>query len=151
MLGAGHELEQVDHVHKPDFDVRQVLSEQSCGSQRLHCWDIAATCHYHVGFGALVVAGPDPDASSLRAVLDCRLHVQVLEVHLFVGDNNVHVVDASQTMVRDGEQAVCVGRQVNANNARTFVDYHIEETGILVGKPVMILPPDQRSDQQVQG
>jgi hypothetical protein len=64
-------------------------------------------------------------------------------MHLFVRDYNVHVVDASQAMVRDGEQAVCVGWKVDADDAWALVGDHVEKTRVLMGKPVMILKPTQ--------
>ena len=60
---------------------------------------VAAARHDHVGFGALVVAGPIPDSEALRAVRDRRLHVQILQVDLLVRDDHVDVVDAAQAMV----------------------------------------------------
>jgi hypothetical protein len=33
---------------------------------------------------------------------------------------------------------------------RAFVDDHVEKTGVLVGETVVVLPPDQGGDQQVE-
>ena len=123
----GHQLEQVDDVDEPDLHVGQVLPQQRGRGQRLHRRQVAATRHHHVGLGALVVARPIPDAGALCAMGDRRLHVQVLQVHLLVGDDDVHVVDAAQAVVGDREQAVGVGRQIDPHHARTLVRDHVEE------------------------
>src|ERR1700761_4034704 len=75
MLGMWYQPEQVHYVDEPDLHVRQVLPEQSRCGQTLHGRQVAAARHHHVGFGTLVVAGPGPDASALRAVRDRRVHV----------------------------------------------------------------------------
>ena len=40
-----------------------------------------------------------PDTYTLRAVGDCILHVEVLEMHLLVCDNNVDVVLALEAVI----------------------------------------------------
>ena len=47
---------------------------------------------------AIVVAGPIPDAGALGAVLNGSVHVQILQVRLLVGDDDVLV----DRLVRDG-------------------------------------------------
>src|SRR6516162_240629 len=150
MFGTWHELEQIDDIHESYLDVRQVLPEQSRRGERLHRWDIAATRHDYIGLNALVVAGPVPNSRSLRAVLNRRFHIKVLKMHLLVRNDDIDVVDASQAVVRDGEQAVCVWWQVDPNDTRTFVRNYVKKTRVLMGEPVVILSPDQRSDQQIQ-
>ena len=75
----------------------------------------------------------------------------ILQVQLLVADDHVHVVHAAQAMVGDREQGIHVGRKINARDRRALVEHHVEETGILVGEAVVILPPDGGSDQQIQG
>jgi hypothetical protein len=53
-------------------------------------------------------------------------------------------------VVADREQAVGVGRQVDAHHAGALVRYHVEEAGVLVREPVVVLPPDQAADQDVE-
>ena len=99
----------------------------------------------------LVVARPVPDAQALGTVGDRRLHVQVLHVlRLLVRDDDVDVVLAAEAVVADREQAVGVGRQVDAHHAGALVRHHVEEAGVLVRKPVVVLPPDQAADQDVE-
>ena len=77
-LGVGLELHQVDDIDHPDFQLGKVLTENGNGGQDLQGGDIAAAGHHHVGLGALIVAGPLPDADALRAVGDGGIHGQPL-------------------------------------------------------------------------
>ena len=150
VFGIRHQFEQVNDVHEPDLHVGQVLAQQCGGRQGLHRRHVAAARHDHVGFGTLVVAGPVPDADALRAVRDRRLHIQILQVDLLVRDDDVDVVDAAQAMVGDRQQAVGIGRQVDAHNARALVGHHVEKSGVLVRETIVVLPPHQGGDQQVE-
>ena len=53
-------------------------------------------------------------------------------------------------MVGHAEQAVGVGWKIDAGDFGALVGDEIEEAGILMGKSVVILPPDQRGDEQVE-
>ena len=117
------------------------LAEQRNRGQRLHGRTVAATRHHDIGLRTLIIACPVPDANVLRAVLDCRLHVQVLQMYLFVRNHNVHVVDALQAVISDRQQAVSVGRQVDSDDTRTLIGDHIEEARVLMSEAVVILPP----------
>ena len=145
-----HELavktEEIDHIYEPHFHFGQKLAEQRNGSQRFHGRQVAATRHDYIGLDALVVARPIPDTGAFGAVDDRGFGVQVLQMHLFVGDDDVDVVDALQAVISDREQAIGVGRQVDTDNVRTLVGDHIEEAGILVREAVVILAPDQPGD-----
>jgi hypothetical protein len=68
-------------------------------------------------------------------------YLQVLR--LLVGDDDVHVVLATEAVVAYREQTVGVGRQVDAHHAGALVRHHVEEAGVLVREPVVVLPPDQ--------
>ena len=78
--------------------------------------DVARARHDHVRLAALVVAGPVPDADALGAMLDRRIHVEKLQMRLLVGDDDVDVVGAAQAMIGDAQQAVGVGRQIDARH-----------------------------------
>ena len=71
-------------------------------------------------------------------------------MRLLVGDDDVDVVLAAQAVVGDAQQAVGVGRQIDARDVGALVADHIEKAGILMGEAVVILPPDERGDQQVE-
>jgi len=48
-------------------------------------------------------------------------------------------------MIGDGEQAIGVGWQIDADNAGFLIHHKIDEAGILMSKSVVILPPYVRS------
>ena len=125
-------------------------AQQIHGGQRFERRDIAATGHHHVGLGALVVAGPIPDAESGGAVLDGSVHIQILQRGLLARHDHVDVVAAAQAMVGHREQAVGVGRQIHAHHVGLLVDHVIDEAGILMAEAVVILPPDVRGEQVIE-
>ncbi len=57
---------------------------------------------------------------------------------------------AAQAVIEDRQQAVGVGRQVNAYDIGFLVDDVVEEAGILVREAVVILLPDVGGEQIVQ-
>ena len=150
MLRAGLQLEQIDHVDETDLEVGEFLAQQRGRGQRFLRGDVAGRGHHYIGFAALVVARPVPDADALGAVLDGGVHVHVLQVHLLVGDDHVDVVLAPQAVIGDGQEAVHVRRKIDASDGRALVHHHVEEAGVLMREAVVILPPDRRRDQQVQ-
>ena len=54
-------------------------------------------------------------------------------------------------MIRHAEQAIRVGRQIDADHVGALVGDHVEKSGILMREAVVILPPDQRRDEEVDG
>jgi len=98
----------------------------------------------------MVVAGPLPDANPFRAMRHGGVHVQPLRKGVFAGHHDVDVVSAAQTVIKDREQAIGIRRQINAHNIGLLVDDMVEETGILVGKAIVILLPDMRGEQIIQ-
>src|SRR6267143_2079785 len=53
-------------------------------------------------------------------------------------------------MVSDGQQAVGIRWQVDAHNVGALIGYHVEKSRVLVGESIVILPPNQASDQEVE-
>src|SRR6185437_11149252 len=100
---------------------------------------------------ALVVTSFIPNTYPLGAMFDGSVNIHVLQMHLLVANNYVYIILTSQTVISDRQERIDVGRHVDASHGSTLVHYDINETGILVGKAVMILAPHGRSDQQVQG
>ena len=78
------------------------------------------------------------------------IHRQPLRRGLLAGDDHVDVVPAAQAVVGDREQAVGVGRQVDADHLRLLVDDVVDEAGVLVAESVMVLPPDVRAEEVVE-
>src|SRR5215475_2837837 len=53
-------------------------------------------------------------------------------------------------MVGDGEQAVRIGRKIDAADAGLLVHYDVEEARVLMREAVVILLPDVRGKQVIQ-
>ena len=118
MFGAGLQLEQIDHIDEADLDVGELLAQQHGCGQSFQRRDVAGRGHDHVGLAALVVAGPIPNADAFGAVRDGRVHGHVLQMQLLVADDHVDVVLAAQAVVGHRQQAVHVGRQIDAGDVR---------------------------------
>lgn len=114
------------------------------------CRHVAARYHYDVRLAALVVAGPVPDSDALGAVLNSLLHVEVLQMLLLVRDNDVDVVGAAEAMVHNGEEAVAVWGQVDADDFWALVGDYVEEAGVLVREAVVVLSPDCGCEEDVE-
>ena len=69
---------------------------------------------------------------------------------LFPGHDDVHVIAASQAVVRHRQETVGVRREVGPNDGSFLVDDVIDETGVLVGEAVVVLAPDVTRQQVVQ-
>ena len=150
MLGVGLQAEQVDDVDETDLQVGKLLPQHCRRRQRLLRRDVAAARHHHVGLAVLVGARPVPDADALGAVDDRLLHVEILQVLLLVGDDDVDVVLAAQAVVGDRKQRVHVRRQIDPRDVRALVHDDIQEAGVLMREAVVVLPPDGGGDQQVE-
>ena len=151
MLAGGLQRHQIDDVDDANLQMSgKCWRSKSHRGQRFQRGHVAGASHHHVRLAALVVAGPVPDADARRAVLDRGFHVEPLRRGLLAGHDHVDVVAAAQAMVRDREQRVGIGRQIDADDVRLLVHHMIDEAGILVAEPVVILPPDVRSQQIIQ-
>ncbi len=80
MLLFRRHAEQVHHIDEAYLQVREVLPQQGGGGQRLVGGDVTASGHHQIRLGALVVAGPVPDADALGAVDDGGIDVEKLQV-----------------------------------------------------------------------
>ena len=149
MLGLRLQHHQVDHVDDTDADVRNVLAQEGHGGERLEGRHIAGAGHDHIGV-TRIVAGPLPDARAGGAVANGRIDVEPLPLRLLAGNDQVDVVAAAQTVIRDRQQAVGVGRQIDAHDIGFLVRDVIDEARILMGKAVVVLSPDMRREQVVQ-
>ncbi len=143
MVGGGHETEEVDDVDEAQLKLRAVFAEDGGGGERLRGGDVAGAGDDGIGLLALVVRGEVPDADALGAVLDGLLHGEVLEVRGLIGDDDVDVVLAAEAVVANAQQAIRVGREIDAGDVGALVGDDVEEAGILVGEAVVVLPPDE--------
>ena len=67
------------------------------------------------------VRRPLPDADTLGAMNDRLIHVEIMQVRLLVRDDDVDIVARTQAVIRHAQQAIRVGRQVDAYDIRTLV------------------------------
>ena len=123
--------------------------KQRDGGERLQRRHIAGAGHDHIGI-AVIVAGPLPDARAGGAMANRGIDVEPLPLRLLAGDDQVDVVAAAQAVIRHRQQAIGVGRQIDAHDVGFLVGDMVDEAGILVGKAVVVLPPDMRGQQIVQ-
>ena len=57
---------------------------------------------------------------------------------------------AAEAVIEDREQAVGIGRQIDADDIGLLVDHVIEEAGVLVREAIVVLLPDVGGEQVVQ-
>jgi hypothetical protein len=77
MLGGWLRGHEIDDVHHPNPQIREMSSEQINSSKSLERWDIAGASHHYVGFIFLIVTRPTPDPDTRRAVLDsCAVSIR---------------------------------------------------------------------------
>src|ERR1017187_2035882 len=141
VFSAWLELEQVDNVDKSDFEVRKPFSEQSSGGQCFLGGDITRGSKNNIGFLAFVITGPIPDTDTLCAVGNGRINIQVLQMLLFVRDNDVNVVLRAQAMICYRQQTIGIRWEIDAGYCGTLVEHDIEKPRILVRKAIVILTP----------
>ena len=142
VLGRRLEAHEVDHVDHAHHKLRKVPADQVRGGQRLQRRHVAGAGQDHVGITAFVGAHPVPDAETSGAMRNRIVHGQVVERGLLAGDDHVDIVAAAQAVIGDRKQAVDVGREVDPDDLRLLVGHVVDESRVLVGKAVVVLPPD---------
>lgn len=142
VVGVRDELEEVDHVDAADLELGEVLQQQVDGGEGLVGWDVAARRHHEVRFLAGVGAELWPYADALGAMHDRLLHRKILEVLLFIGDNDIDIVGRPEAVVHDREEAVTVRWKVDADDLGALVGHDIKETWVLVCEAVVVLSPN---------
>ena len=150
MLARRLQLHQIDDVDDAHLQLGHVPAQQVDRGQRLQRRHVAAAGHHHVGLAAPVVARPLPDPEPGLAVLDRLVHRQPLRRRLLAGDDDIDVVPAAQAVIGDRQQAVGVGRQVDADDLGLLVDDVVDEPGVLMAEAVVVLPPDVARQQVIQ-
>ena len=75
---------------------------------------------------------------------------QPLREGVFAGNHHVDIVPAAQTVIKNRQQTIGIGRKVNAHDVGLLVDHVVEEAGILMREAVMILLPHMGGEQIVQ-
>ena len=77
-------------------------------------------------------------------MLYSRVHVEPLQLRLLVYDDQVDVVAAAQAMVGHREEAVGVGRQVDARDGASFREHDVDQARPLVREAVVVVTPGGR-------
>ena len=151
-LGEG---KQFDHVEHPNFEAgdRQAQDLHSC--QGLFGGDVASAGHddgwvFRVAV-AVIVAGPAPQANPLGHMGARLLEREVLEMGLFVANDDVADVGFHQGLLGNGQQAVGVGGQIDPHHVAALVAGQVNEARILVGETVVVLSPNRAGDQAGPG
>src|ERR1035441_6289986 len=147
VFSAWLQLEQVNNVDKSDFQVRKPFSEQGSGGQCFLGGDITRCSKDNIRFLTIIITGPIPDTDALCAVGNSGINIQVLQVALFVRDNDVDVIFRSQTMIGYRQQTVGIRGEVDAGYCGTLIEHDIEKPRILVCKAILILTPHGRGNQ----
>ena len=146
--GQRHQVDDVDH---PDDEVGQHLPQQLGGRHGLHGDHVAGRGQHDVGIAAaVVVARPGPDAGPVGAVRDRLVDGQPLLLRLLVDDDQVDVALRPQAVVPHRQQRVGVRRQVDPGDVAPLGDHVLDQTGPLVGEPVVVVAPGGRGQQDVQ-
>ena len=81
---------------------------------------------------------------------DRRIHGQPLRRRVFASHGDVDVMPAPQAVIHYREQAICVRRQIHADDLGLLVDNMINEPGILVCEPIVVLPPHMGGQDVIQ-
>ena len=126
-----------------------LCAQQHYGGKRFHGGHVAAAGHHHFGV-AIVVGCPFPGAETGGAMRDGFVDGEPLRRRLLAGHDQIDVVTAAQAVIGNREQRVGVGRQIDADHVGLLVQQVIDEAGVLVRKAVVILAPDQRTEQIVE-
>ncbi len=128
-----------------------MLPKDGNSGENLQRRRIPTTGHHYVRLTVLIVAGPLPDTNTFHAMHHRGFHRQPLRKCVFACNHNIDVVPAAQAMVENRQQTIGVRRQIAAHDIGLLVDNVVEETGVLVREAVVILLPDMRGQQIVQG
>src|SRR4029453_11971316 len=97
-----------------------------------------------------VVAGPLPYADPAYAMEIGINRVQPVWSCLFARDDDVHVVAGPKAVVRNREQRVRVGGEIDPDDVGLLVHNVVDEAGVLMGEAVVVLAPYVRGQQVVE-
>ena len=103
---------------------------------------VAAAGHHHVRLGRPGRCWPIARCRSPPCNARRRRPWSAIAGPRACRNHDVDVVPAAQAMIHDRQQAVGVGRQVDAHDLGLLVDDVVDEAGVLVREAVVVLPPD---------
>src|SRR5215472_2117354 len=98
------QLEKINDIDESDSELREALSEERGRSQSFLGRDVAGYSKDNIRLVAFIIAGPIPDTYAFCAMRNRSIHIEVLQMLLFVRDNDVDVVFGSQAMIGYGQQ-----------------------------------------------
>src|SRR5579862_97307 len=113
MLAGGLQLEQIDHVDKPNLEVGKFFAEKSRCRQGLLREDVSRRSHYDLRLSAFVITCPVPDADALSAVRDRVIHIRNLAMILYAADDVFHFILAPQAFIRHPSPTIHVWRKID--------------------------------------
>src|SRR6266508_2758727 len=99
MLAARLKRHQINYVDDANLLIRKVLQKNIYRSECFKRGHVPGTSQGHIRLGSLVVAGPFPYTNSLRTMLDCGIHVEILQRGLLVGTHPLHVAPHAPAMM----------------------------------------------------
>ena len=70
-------------------------------------------------------------------------------MRLFIREYYIHLLVAAKSVISNAQQAVLIRRKINPRHLWTLVRHYIQKSGVLMCEPIVILPPHQGRDQQV--
>jgi len=82
-------------------------------------------------------------------MFNCRIHIEVLKSWPVARDDHIHIIPATQAVIRYGQKRVASGGDKHGL-CPPLVHYVVDEPGVLMREHVVILPPDVRCQQVVQ-
>ncbi len=142
----------LDDVHHPHRQIGQLAAQQIGGGQRLLGGDVAGAGQHHVRVAAAVLrARPVPGPGAAGAVGAGLVEGEPVEARLLAGDDHIDVVAAAQYVIGHREQGVGVRREIDPDDLGALVEDLVDEAGVLVREAVVVLPPDVRGQQVVEG
>ena len=143
-----HQIDDVDEAHA---HLGHPVAQEVRRGQRLHGRHVAGAGEDHIGLHAVaVIAGPVPDAEPRGAMHVRLLRRQPLRGGLLADDHRVDSIIGRQAVIHDPQQAIGIGRQIDARDIRLLAGEVIDEARILVAETVVILSPDVAREEIVE-
>src|SRR5262245_43365677 len=121
MVSLWQQAQQINDVDVADLEVRKLLPQHADSRQSLLGGNGAGRRDYDLRVDGLVATRRLPPANALSAVGDGCIHVEVLQVFLFIADDYVDLVLAPEAVVGNRHQRVDLRRQVNSHDFGALV------------------------------
>lgn len=116
MVAIRNQLEEIDDVDEADLDGRKVFSQERRGREGFLGHNIPARGYYQVRLPSSTIRSPIPHSDTLGAMYDGVLHAEVLQMILFVRDDDIDIVFAFQTVIHCRKKAIGVRGQIDPDH-----------------------------------